>query len=403
MNRLLVIGNGMTAHRLVEELRSRDRGNRWRITVLGEEQHDAYNRIALTDRLRGVPEAKLTLRALDEDPMLEVRTSTRAAGIDRPAHEVVTAGGERIPYDALVLATGATPARPPLPGAEARGCHVYRTLDDVNAIREAAESGGDRTAVVVGGGLLGLETAEALHRHLRVRTHVVEAARHLMPTQLDGAAAELLATSLNETGIRLNEGKGLLSVETNRSGEATGITLTDETSIRADLVVFTAGTRPRDDLAADADLPRGDRGGYLVNEDCRTPDPAIWAIGDCAAIHGTRTGTAAPGYHMAATVAGHLLNTPEPPPPLSPAEPSTVLKLPGVDVASMGNPHAKPADAIELTYTHPAPTPRYAKLILDPEANTLQAAILLGHPTAYPRLHALIGQELPAPAEQLLT
>lgn len=401
MKRLLIIGYGMTAHRLVEEMRTRDRRNRWRIVVLGEEREEAYNRIALTDRLRGVPAEKLALTAL-EDPRLEIRTSTGAARIDRAAHEVVTTEGEGVPYDALVLATGAVPARPPLPGTGLPGCHVYRTLDDVNAIRGAAETGRDRTAVVVGGGLLGLETAEALHRHLGVRTHVVEAARHLMPAQLDLTAAELLATGLSRRGIRLHAGKGLLSVDAGPGGRVTGVTLTDETRIRADLVIFTAGTRPRDDLAEAAGLPRGERGGYLVDDDCRTPGPDIWAIGDCAAIHGTRTGTVAPGYHMAATVAGHLLNAPEPQPPLSPAEPSTVLKLPGVDVASMGNPHATAEGAIELTYTHPDPTPRYAKLVLDPEAHTLRAAILLGHPGAYSRLHALVGRELPAPAEQLL-
>ncbi|AUH40856.1 NAD(P)/FAD-dependent oxidoreductase [Streptomyces sp. CMB-StM0423] len=401
MNRLVVIGYGMTAHRLVAEVRARDRGDRWQIVVLGEERHGAYNRIGLTDRLRGVGEADLKLSAQD-DPGLQVRTDTRATAIDRQAQEVATAEGECLPYDALVLATGAVPARPPLPGADLRGCYVYRTLDDVNAIRRAAKTAPGKRAVIVGGGLLGLETAEALRRHLGIRPHVVEAARHLMPAQLDLTAAEMLATGLRKRGIHLHAGLALKSIDAGPDGAATGVTLTDETRIRADLVLFTAGTRPRDDLAATADLPRGERGGYLVNDDCRTPDPAIWAIGDCAAIRGRRTGTVAPGYHMAATVAGHLTGNPTPPPPLSPAEPSTVLKLPGVDVASMGNPHPTGNATIELTYTHPAPTPRYAKLILDPEANTLQAAILLGHPTAYPRFHALVGQELPAPAEQLL-
>ncbi len=402
MKRLLVVGCGMTAHRLVAELRARDGAARWRILVLGEEPYGAYNRIALTDRLRGVPAEELTLGVPDGGG-LEIRTSTRVAGIDRPAHEVVTAEGRRLPYDALVLATGAVPARPPVPGAELRGCHVYRTLDDVHAIREAARAASGERAVVVGGGLLGLETAEALHRHLGVRPHVVEAAPHLMPAQLDPEAAGLLATSLSRRGIRLHEGTALRSLDPGPAGEVTGVTLADETRITTRLVVFTAGTRPRDDLAAAAGLPRGERGGYLVDDDCRTPDPDIWAIGDCAAIHGRRTGTVAPGYHMAATVAARLAGAPASPPPLSPAEPSTVLKLPGVDVASMGNPHAQTEDAVELTYTRPGPATRYAKLILDPEARTLRAAILLGHPTAHSRLHALVGEELPAPAEQLLT
>jgi nitrite reductase (NADH) large subunit len=399
VKRLLVIGYGMTAHRLVEELRSRDREDRWRILVLGEEPYEAYNRIALTERLRGVPAPKLALRAL-ADPRLQVRTATRAAAIDRPAHEVVTASGERVPYDALVLATGAVPARPPLPGAELPGCRVYRTLDDVGAIRAAASAAAGERAVIVGGGLLGLETAEALRRHLGVRPHVVEAAPHLMPAQLDPTAAGLLATRLSHQGLRLHQGQALRSIDPGPHGEVTGVTLADETRIRTRLVIFTAGTRPRDDLAPEAGLPRGDRGGYLVDDDCRTPDPDIWAIGDCAAVRGRRTGTVAPGYHMATKVVGRLLNNPTPPPPLSPAEPSTVLKLPGVDVASLGNPHATAPGAIELTYTHP--TARYAKLVLDPEAHTLQGAILLGHPRAYPRLHALVGRELPAPAEQLL-
>ncbi|CAM5336708.1 NAD(P)/FAD-dependent oxidoreductase [Streptomyces aurantiogriseus] len=403
--RLVIIGYGMTAHRLIEDLRSRDREGCWRITVVGEEPRLAYNRVALTDRLAGATERDLALAGpeLLGDPLVESRTATRATGIDRASRTVLTTDGAPLPYDALVLATGAVAFRPPVPGADLPGCLPYRTLADVDAIRSAAVPG--EPVVVVGGGLLGLETAEALRRHLGMRPYVVEAAPRLMPAQLDAPAARLLAVRLRHAGLRLHCGVPLRCVEADADGRVCGVRLEDGTRIATRLVVFSAGIRPRDDLAEPAGLARGERGGFLVDGHCRTPAPDIWAVGDCAALRGRCHGTVAPGYRMAEAVAGQLLGAPAEGPGLAADETDTVLKVPGTEVASVGDAHARTPGAVELSYTQGAqgsPETRYAKLVLDSDARVLLGAVLVGHGRAHPLLRSVLGRELPSSPEHLL-
>ncbi|BAJ31666.1 MULTISPECIES: FAD-dependent oxidoreductase [Kitasatospora] len=394
---LVVVGHGMTGQRLVEDLRARDRTAAWRVVVLGEERHPAYDRVALSSYLDGRSAADLSLvrPGLRHDALVEFRHSTRAVAVDRTARTVRCADGGTVRYDALVLATGSRPFVPPVPGHDLPGCFVYRTLDDLDAIRDAAA--GAHSGVVIGGGLLGLEAANAL-RLLGLRPHVVEMAPRLMPVQVDDGGGRVLARLVSALGVRLHLAAATRAVEAGPDGRAARVRLADGTAVDTGLVVFSAGVRPQDALAADAGLPRAERGGFLVDDHCRTADERIWAIGECAAVEGRCYGLVAPGYRMAEAVVGQLLG--EGPTRFPGADLSTRLKLLGVDVASFGDAHAQTPGALE--YTRHLGDTRYAKLVLDEDGTVLLGGVLAGDTRAYPVLHGLLGRELPAPADELL-
>ncbi|MFH9179218.1 FAD-dependent oxidoreductase [Streptomyces albogriseolus] len=396
---LVVVGHGMTGHRLVEHLRAHDRHGAWRAVVLAEEPRPAYNRVALSSYLEGRSAADLTLadRAFLTDPLVELRTAAPVTGIDRRARTVTTADGAVTRYDALVLATGSRPFVPPVPGRDLPGCSVYRTFDDLDALREAAREG--LPGVVVGGGLLGLEAANAL-RLLGVRPHVVELAPRLMPVQLDDGGARVLTRLVTGLGLRVHCGTAVREIRPAADGRVGGVTLTDGTALDARLVVFSAGVRPRDELAGPAGLATGGRGGFLVDDLCRTEDPHIWAVGECAAVRGRTYGLVAPGYRMAELVADRLLDRPTT--PFADPDTAAKLKLLGVDVASFGDAHAETEGALEYVLRDDT-AGTYAKLVLDPEGRVLRGGVLAGDATAYRTLRALTGRELTAPPDLLLS
>ncbi len=289
-----------------------------------------------------------------------------------------------------MLATGSYPFVPPVPGRDLTGCFVYRTIDDLHAL--SAYAMGRGTGVVVGGGLLGLEAANALRR-LGLSTHVVELAPRLMPLQVDEAGGAMLRRHIEDLGLTIHTGRMLQRVES-RDGVVGRIVFEDSGVLGADVVVFAAGVRPRDDLARAAGLAVGARGGIVVDNGCRTSDPDIYAIGECAEIDGTVYGLVAPGYAMAEVVADRLLGGESTFPG---ADTSTKLKLLGVDVASFG----VIGGPLDVTFTDPA-TRVYAKLVLSDDAKTLLGGVLVGDAAAYGTLRAHLGQPLPAPPLALL-
>jgi len=347
--RLVVVGHGMVGHRLLQELVDRGAHERWSITVVGEEPVPAYDRVHLSAVFDGATSDDLSLVApgFAEAHGIEQLTGDEVVAIDRAARVVATAAGRTLPYDHLVLATGSAPFVPPIPGHDRPGTFVYRTLDDLAAIRAHAEQPWVRTGVVVGGGLLGLEAANAL-RLLGLETHVVEMAPRLMPVQLDGAAAAELRRQVEALGIRIHTGvrTRCLTGDTEllEGGDPTAAVCTlereDDAPIPADLVVFSAGIRPRDQLAREAALEVAERGGVVVDADLVTSDPSISAIGEVAAVaypDGSHRclGLVAPGYDMARTVAARLAG--DPGDGFAAPDLSTKLKLLGVDVASFGD------------------------------------------------------------------
>jgi nitrite reductase (NADH) large subunit len=422
---VVVVGHGMVGHRLVEALTARDDGGRFRVTVLSEESRPAYDRVALSSFFDGADEAALRLPPLDRS-RTDLRLGVSAASLDPARQVVITSNGESLRYDELVLATGSYPFVPPVPGHDAPGCFVYRTLDDLEAIRAAvppaasessspgsiagAFTGAGRaieppgarpalTGVVIGGGLLGLEAANAL-RLLGLAPHVVELAPHLMAVQVDEGGGALLGRLVTDLGVTVHCGSATVRVLTDPvSGRASGVELADGTRINTEIVVFAAGVRPRDQLARAAGLDLGPRGGVAVDESCRcVGNPRIWAVGEVAAVDGQVFGLVAPGYAMAETVADRLLGGPATFPG---ADLSTKLKLLGVDVASFGDAHGQTPGALSVVLNDPVRR-AYGKLVVSDDARTLLGGILVGDASRYALLRPLVGSPLPADPAALL-
>ncbi|MEW2144766.1 nitrite reductase large subunit NirB [Micromonospora vinacea] len=389
---LIVIGNGMVGQRFVDALHARDPQGSWRVTVLAEEGRPAYDRVRLSAYFDGVGESELNLHTPHDG--VRLRLGEPATAVDRARQVVTTAVGE-YRYDALVFATGSYAFVPPVAGTELPGVFVYRTLDDLAAIREYAR--GRRAGAVIGGGLLGLEAANAL-RLLGLSTDVVEFAPRLMPVQVDQAGGAMLRRYVDELGVRTHLGVATTAIRPGPDGGVAALELSDGTALDADLVVVAAGIRPRDQLARDADLPLGPRGGVLVDETCRTADERIWAVGECAAVDGTCHGLVAPGYATAEVVADRLVGGAATFPG---ADTATKLKLLGVDVASFGDAHGTTEGCLDVTFTDPA-TRVYAKLVLSDDAHTLLGGVLVGDASAYPTLRASVGGPLPAAPLALL-
>jgi nitrite reductase (NADH) large subunit len=393
MSRTLVVaGNGPVGHRLVEALRNRDTGGEWRIEVFAEESRPAYDRVALTSYVDTWDPLALQLDGAthDGDDLVTLHLGDPVTAIDRAARKISTASGATVRYDALVLATGSYPFVPPVPGRDLPGCHVYRTIDDLDAIRVDAERSkrGRRAALVVGGGLLGLEAAKAL-RDMGLSPHVVELAPRLMPLQVDDGGGGLLRRLIEKLDVTVHPGTGTQSIETDRGRLLAK--LGNGTELDVDLVVFSAGVRPRDQLARAAGLAVGERGGVAVGPDCATSDEHIYAIGECACVNGTVYGLVAPGNAMAEVVADRLLGGRS---TFERGDLSTKLKLLGVDVASFGDAHAKTEGALEVVFND-AVAGTYKKLVVSDDARTLLGGVLVGDATQYPLLRPLVGRDLP--------
>ncbi|WP_164700601.1 nitrite reductase large subunit NirB [Modestobacter sp. KNN46-3] len=405
---LVVVGGGMVAHRLVEALVDRggvaDGG--WQVTVLAEEPRAPYDRVALTSYFSGRDPQDLALGdpALWDTPGVQLRRGEQVTEVDRQARLVRTAGGREHRYDALVLATGSAPFVPPVEGKDLPGCFVYRTIDDVAALRQYVtevdtrrqEDGSPRpvTGAVVGGGLLGLEAAGALTA-LGVQTHVVEFAPRLMPLQVDEGGGEALQRLVGALGVQVHAGTATAKLTAGRDGRVARMHAAEGsaaglTHLDVDVVVFAAGVRPRDELARACELPVGPRGGVAVDPTCRTEDPAVWAIGEVAAVEGRTYGLVAPGYTMAEIVADQLLGGAAEFPG---ADLSTKLKLLGVDVASFGDAFGTSPGALSVVYGDPV-AGVYKKLVLSDDARTLLGGILVGDAGAYAGLRPLVGREL---------
>jgi nitrite reductase (NADH) large subunit len=384
VGKVVVAGYGPAAHRFVEALRQRGFGGR--ITVIGEEPRPAYDRVALTSYLNGKSAADLTYPV---PPGTATRLGRRVTGVDRRSRTVTLDDGTTEPYDVLVLATGSAPFVPPVPGAE--HAFVYRTIDDLDAIRLAA--GDAAEGVVVGGGLLGLEAADAL-RGLGLRTHIVEMSPRLMPRQVDEGGGAVLRGHVEALGLSVHAGSGVREIVTDGAGGVTGLRKTDGTLIEAGIVVFSAGIRPRDELARGCGLDVGERGGIAVDPGMRTSDPAIYAIGECALAGGMVYGLAGPCFSQAEVAADRVMGGAA---TFDGADLSTRLKLLGVEVAQFGAMEG----ALDVTYMDPVGGV-YKRLFISDDARTLLGGICVGDAAPYASLRPFVGRPLPAPPSDLL-
>ncbi|WP_114561268.1 nitrite reductase large subunit NirB [Desertihabitans aurantiacus] len=394
--RVVVVGAGMVASRFVEALLQRDTAGAFAVTVLGEEAHPPYDRVALTSFFsgRGAEELALGDPTLWQDPRVRLLTGRRVVGLDRAARTVTTDTGEVHGYDELVLATGSSAFVPPIPGADLPGVFVYRTLDDVAALQRWVEDAERRCgrqvrAAVIGGGLLGLEAAGAC-RSMGAHSTVVEFAPRMMAVQLDEGGGQALGRIVTGMGIDVRTGTGTTAILPDAEGRVAAMTFTDETGIDVDVVVVAAGIRARDELARAAGLPVGPRGGLVVDDRCRSEDPHVSAIGEVACIQGSTLGLVAPGYTMAEILADRLLGGEA---TFGGADLSTKLKLLGVDVASFGDAFATTPGALEVVYADPSAAV-YKKLVLSDDAEVLLGGILVGDASAYASLRPLVGRRL---------
>lgn len=401
---LVIVGGGMAAHRLVEAVRDRDPDGAWRITVLAEEPRAPYDRVALTRYFSDFDAGALSLAGPQfwADPAVQLHRSTRVAHVDRHDRHVDSEDGRQFRYDALVLATGSSPFVPPIPGRDLLGTFVYRTLDDVAALRgwvneQSALRGRPLRGAVVGGGLLGLEAAGALQA-LGVGTTVVEFAPRLMALQVDEGGGQALRRLIEAMGIQVRTATATTALK-GSAGRVSRMLFEGGERIDVDVVVFAAGVRPRDELARASVLEIGPRGGVVVDDACRTSDPRIWAIGEVACMAGRCLGLVAPAYAMAEVVADRLLGGDATFPG---ADMSTKLKLLGVDVASFGDAFAGSPGSVEVVLADPV-AGVYKKLVLSDDGRTLLGGILVGDASAYATLRPMVGLPLAGdPAAHLL-
>jgi len=372
----------------------------WHVTVLTEEAHLPYDRVALSKALTdtGV-DLTLGTASMWGHGSLVLKTGERVVKVNPGAKTVETAAGHTYPYDELVVATGSDAVRLPIPGAE--NAHVYRTLEDVwainKAIAELTEKLGRKiNAVTIGGGLLGLESAAGTEQ-LGATPVVINGAPWLMNTQLDEGAGQALGRLIEAKGFEVHGGVFPSEILTDDDGQVTGVLMADERIIPADLVIVAVGVRPRDELfrAADGEeqlFSLGQRGGVVINDYCATEVPGIWAIGEVANFGGMCLGLVAPANTMAEIVADRLHGGDATFPGFDTA---TKLKLSGVDVASFGDAFARTEHALEIVYADPA-RGVYQKIVTTDDAKTLLGGIFVGDASPYMSLRPLLGRELPA-------
>ncbi|HWH30757.1 MAG TPA: nitrite reductase large subunit NirB [Mycobacteriales bacterium] len=393
---VVVVGFGMAAHRLVQELVERGVAAGRGVVVVGEEEHPGYDRVHLTRIAGGSDPSSLYLPGGWPDDV-EVVLGQRVVAVDLAARTVRTDAGRELGYGDLVLATGSEGFVPPVADLLGDGTVVYRRIDDVLAMRHAAASvPAGAPAVVVGGGLLGLEAAGAL-TSLGLRVTVVEVADRLLAQQVDVGGGAVLRRLVETGGIRVVTGSGVAQVR-REDGALTGVVLADGTELAARVVVVSAGIRPRDDLGRTAGLTMGERGGILVDDACRTSAPRVWAIGECACAAGRCWGLVAPAYDMAVVVADRLAGGTA---VFTEADTATELKMLGVPVASAGDVHGTTPGALELVWAdHVGGV--YKKLVVSEDGRRLLGAVLVGDTESYGLLRALVGGELPGAPEQLV-
>ena len=395
---LIVIGNGMVGHHFLEQLVETPAAADFDIKVFGEETLLAYDRFHLSEYFGGSTHADLAMGTADwyAENHIDLRLSEQVTGIDRANQTITTPMGDYA-YDELVLATGSYPFVPPIKGNEHPHCLVYRTLEDLDSIRASAD--GVKTGVVVGGGLLGLEAANAL-KSLGLDARVVEFAPRLMPVQLDSDGGALLKRKIEELGVQVHTEKATTEIV---EGEKARLRMnfSDDTHLETDLIVFSAGIRPQDALARSSELAMGERGGIVINDQCTTSDPHIHAIGECALWSEKIFGLVAPGYTMARTLASVLNGDTEA--AFTGADMSTKLKLLGVDVGSIGDAHAQTPGARNIRFNDEQ-AGHYRRMLISEDGKTLLGAILVGDNSHYDTLlqYALNDIELPENPETLI-
>lgn len=393
--KIVVVGNGMVGHHFVEEMA---KNSDYEITVLSAESRLAYDRVYLSSYFSGKTADDLALTTPEHYDELGVifKTNAKVTNIDKSAKVVTTESGDSFEYDKLILATGSYPFVPPIPGGDVEHSLVYRTIDDLEAIQASADV--SKVGVVIGGGLLGLEAAKAV-KELGLETHVVEFAPQLMAVQVDGGGGRLLKTKIEELGVQVHTSKATNEIVAGDKHRYK-LCFSDGTELETDLILFSAGIRPYDNLAREFDLEIGARGGIVIDNQCKTSDADIYAIGECALWNNFIYGLVAPGYNMAKVAVKDICGEEA---EFTGADMSTKLKLMGVEVGSIGDAHAKTAGALTYTYEN-QPEGVYKKIVVSADKTKMLGAVLIGDTGEYDSLlqYMLNAIDLPEAPEGLI-
>jgi nitrite reductase (NADH) large subunit len=396
--KIVVVGHGMVGHKFLESLAEAGLQDA-QVTVLCEEPRPAYDRVHLSAFFSGKTADDLSLvePGFFERTGFTLRLAAKAAAIERRNKTVTTQDGEVLPYDKLVLATGSFPFVPAVPGRDRPNCFVYRTIEDLEAMKAAGAR--SKTGTVVGGGLLGLECAKALY-DMGLDTHVVEFAPRLMAVQTDDGGGRVLRNKIEALGLHVHLNRNTQEI-TDGATARHRMVFADGSHLETDMIVFSAGIRPRDELARQCALAIGPRGGVVIDSQCRTSDRDIYAIGECAAWNEQTFGLVAPGYDMARVAARHLVGQDDA--AFVGADMSTKLKLMGVDVASIGDAQGKTSGCRNFSYTDEL-RQIYKKIVVSADGKQLLGAVLVGDAAEYGTLlqMALNGITLPAEPEFLI-
>jgi len=405
MKTILVIGNGMVGYKFCEKMVALTQGKGYQITVFGEEPRPAYDRVHLSSYFENQDAKALELASPSwySENGITLITNQYICDIDRAAKTVLTRTEQRYTYDYLVLATGSVPFVPPIHGVAKKGVFVYRTIEDLEAMMayaqkiQAAKTGGK--AAILGGGLLGLEAGKAV-LDMGLEPHVVEFAPKLMPRQLDTRSSNVLQLTLEAMGIQVHLGKATKQILGN--GTITGMEFGEADVLDVDMLIISAGIRPRDELGKSCDLELGARGGIVVNNQMRTSDPSIFAIGEVALYQQMIYGLVAPGYDMANVAANQILGNGEVTMPEE-IDMSTKLKLIGVDVASFGQPYLPPEKGLSIIFENKAKQ-LYKRINISHDGKQLLGGILIGDAEDYNLLHQMYLNDMPLPenAEDLI-
>ncbi|MBS1533062.1 MAG: FAD-dependent oxidoreductase, partial [Bacteroidetes bacterium] len=386
---IIVVGNGMVGYKFCEKLVSRS--TNYNIVVFGEEPRRAYDRVHLSEYFAGKSAEDLSLSAGSwyDDNNITLHLDDPIQEINRPAQTVHSLKGLNLKYDYLVLATGSSAFVPDIPGVEKEGVFVYRTLEDLDLIKAYAINA--KRGAVMGGGLLGLEAAKALIDLGISETHVIEFAPRLMPRQIDSAGSAMLQSKLRQLGLNIHLNKSTSHIAGDHKISA--LKFNDDTSLAIDMLVISAGIRPRDELAKLAGLQTGSRGGIIVNEKMQTSDPSIFAIGECALYENMIYGLVAPGYEMADVVVSQLISGEK---SFHGFDMSTKLKLIGVDVASFGDAFISEPDCRTIIFedTHKGV---YKRINISNDGKYLLGGILIGEAEAYNMLLQTVNNKIILP------
>ncbi len=403
MIKIVVVGNGMVGFKFCEKFISKPGQEKYQITVFGEEPRRAYDRVHLSEYFTGKTADDLSLSTVDwyKENNIILNTSELITDINREEKTIHTHLDNTHKYDYLVLATGSAAFVPPIQGVEKEGVFVYRTIEDLDAIMAYAQKikiKGATEAAVLGGGLLGLEAAKAV-RDLGLKPHVVEFAPRLMPRQLDQVASDMLQAKIEELNIKVHLNKSTQYID--GEDQITGMMFQEDELLKVDMLVISAGIKPRDELGRACGLEIGVRGGIVVNNKMQTSDPAIFAIGEVALYNQMIYGLVAPGYEMADVAAEQILEGEKT--MREHIDMSTQLKLIGVEVASFGDPFIENESVTAIVYENKL-SGIYKRINITKDSKKLLGGILVGDSSDYNSLFQIYnnGMALPAKPEDLI-